>query len=58
VADAIRSLTPEVLRAKAREAAEQGIPLAEANHHEPGTALWLQFNSAYLQAANTACEVA
>lgn len=58
MADAIRTLTPEVLRAQARDAAECGIPLAEANHHEPGTALWLQFNAAYLQAANTACEVA
>lgn len=59
MADAIRSLTPDVLRAQARDAAEQGIPLAEANHHEPGTPLWFQFGAAYLQhqATEQECEV-
>lgn len=43
----LQRLTPEVLRAAAQSAAAQHIPLAEANHHEPGTALWAQFNEAY-----------
>ena len=46
----ITELTPERLRAQAREAAEQHIPLEEANHHEPGTKLWRQFNGAYYSA--------
>ena len=46
----IKPLTPEALRAQAREAAEQHIPLEEANHHEPGTKLWLDFNAAYARA--------
>lgn len=53
----IRPLTIEALCAQARDAAERGIPLSEANHHEPGTALWLQFNTAYLHAAAQECEV-
>lgn len=57
MADPIRKLTPGIVLAQAREAAEQGIPLNEANHHEPGTALWLQFNTAYLHAAAQECEV-
>lgn len=43
----IKPLTPEALRAQAREAAEQHIPLEEANHYEPGTDLWREFNGAY-----------
>lgn len=43
----IQRLTPEVLRAAAQSAAAQHIPLAEANHHEPGTELWTRFNEAY-----------
>ena len=46
----IRRLTPEVLRKAAREAAEQHIPLDEANHYEPGSSLWHQFNAAYAEA--------
>lgn len=43
----ISKLTPEALQQQAREAAEQGIPLAEANHHERGGLLWFRFNAAY-----------
>ena len=43
----IQPLTPEALRAAAREAAEQDIPHAEANHHEPGSVLWHEFFDAY-----------
>lgn len=43
----IQPLTPEALRAAAREAAEQEIPHAEANHHEPGSVLWHEFFKAY-----------
>ncbi len=43
----LQRLTPDLLRAAAQSAAAQHIPLAEANHHEPGTALWAQFNEAY-----------
>lgn len=43
----IKPLTPEALRAQAREAAEQHIPLEEANPHEYGSALWAEFNRAY-----------
>ena len=46
----IRRLTPEVLRSAAQEAAEQRIPLEEANHYEPGSPLWHQFNAAYAEA--------
>lgn len=46
----IKPLTPEALRAQAREAAEQHIPLSEANHHEFGSKLWSEFNSAYAEA--------
>lgn len=48
MAEAIRPLTLEALRASARSAAEQGIPLEEAHAHlahEP--ALRLQFDRAY-----------
>lgn len=56
--DQIRYLTPAVLHAQARAAAEQGVPLVQANHHEPGTQLWHLFNNAYRQAVHTAeCEV-
>lgn len=44
----ITELTPERLRAQAREAAEQHIPLEEANHYEHGSALWAEFNRAYM----------
>ena len=57
ITGSIRRLTPEVLHSQARDAAEQGIPLVEANHHEPGSALWHLFNNAYRQAAFNACEV-
>lgn len=50
-------LTPEVLHVQAAHAAEQGIPLVEANHHEPESVLWHLFNNAYRQAAFNACEV-
>ncbi len=46
----ILELTGERLRAQAREAAEQHIPLEQANHHEPHTNLWREFNSAYYAA--------
>lgn len=46
----ILTLTAERLRAQAREAAEQHIPLNEANHHEPGSNLWREFNGAYYAA--------
>lgn len=45
--DAIRLLTAEELLASARAAAEQCIPLREANHHEPGSRLWHRFNAEY-----------
>lgn len=48
MAEAIRPLTIEALRASARSAAEQGIPLEEAHAHlahEP--ALRAQFDRAY-----------
>lgn len=54
MAESIRTLTPEALQAQAREAAEQGVPLSEANHHEAGTALWRDFNAAYRAAVE--CE--
>ena len=47
ITGSIRRLTPEVLHSQARDAAEQGIPLVEANHHEPGSALWHLFNNFY-----------
>ncbi len=34
----------------AREAAEQHIPLDEANHYEHGTRQWEDFNRAYRKA--------
>ena len=43
----ILELTEERLRAQAREAAEQHIPLNEANHYEFGSKLWAEFNRAY-----------
>lgn len=59
MADLIRPLTTQVLHSQARTAAEDGVPLVEANHHEPGTPLWHLFNAAYLQAQDQAeCEVA
>ncbi len=50
----ISKLTPETLQQQAREAAEQGIPLSEANHHEQGSLLWFRFNTAYRAAARAA----
>ena len=47
---AIQPLTPSALRAAAQEAALQHIPLEEANHHEPVTDLWADFNRAYAEA--------
>lgn len=47
---AIRPLTESDLRAAAQEAAQQRIPMDEANHHEPGTQLWEDFNRAYVAA--------
>ncbi|MFN9473778.1 hypothetical protein [Acidovorax sp.] len=47
IGNTLQRLTPDVLRAAAQSAAAQHIPLAEANHHEPGTVLWAQFNEAY-----------
>lgn len=46
----ILELTEERLRAQAREAAEQHIPMEQANHHEPHTNLWREFNGAYYAA--------
>lgn len=43
----ILELTEERLRAQAREAAEQHIPITEANHYTPGSKLWVEFNTAY-----------
>ena len=54
MADQIQILTPAVLHAQARGAAEQGVPLCQANHHEAGTPLWHLFNNAYRQAVNAA----
>ncbi|GEM_PF-2470625 len=58
MADPIRPLTHEVLHTQAAAAAEAGVPLVEANHHEVGTALWHLFNNAYRQAKQRECEVA
>lgn len=55
--ESICRLTPVVLHSQATQAAEQGVPLVEANHHEPGSPLWHLFNNAYRQAAFDACEV-
>lgn len=55
--ESIRSLTPAVLHIQAAQAAEQGVPLVEANHHELDTPLWHLFNNAYRQAAFDAYEV-
>lgn len=46
----ITTLTPESLRAAARTAAELHQSRAEANHYEPGTDLWHQFNDAFREA--------
>lgn len=57
MAESIKTLTPAVLHSQASYAALQGVPLAEANHHEQGTPLWHLFNNAYRQAAHAAeCE--
>lgn len=45
--DPIFPLTSGVLESMAQEAAEHGVPLAEANYFEHGSALWSQFNQAY-----------
>lgn len=48
MAEAIRPLTPEALRASACAAAEQGIPLEEARAHlAHDPALRAQFDKAY-----------
>lgn len=48
MAEAIRPLTLEALRASARAAAEQGIPLEEARAHlEHDPVLRAQFDLAY-----------
>lgn len=47
MADRVRPLTEEELRASARAAAEQHIPHDEANHYEPGSELWRVFYDAY-----------
>lgn len=48
MAEAIRPLTTEALRASARAAAEQGIPLEEARAHlAHDPALRAQFDQAY-----------
>ncbi|GEM_PF-5558904 len=47
----ITPLTPALVESAAREAAEQRIPLDEANHHEPGSENWARFNRAYNAAA-------
>jgi hypothetical protein len=46
----ITTLTPESLRAAAKQAAEQHQTREEANHYEPGTDLWHQFNDAFREA--------
>ncbi|MCS4292706.1 hypothetical protein M2375_000912 [Comamonas sp. BIGb0152] len=57
MAESIKTLSPDVLHSQATHAAVQGVPLAEANHHEQGTPLWHLFNNAYRQAAHAAeCE--
>lgn len=53
----ITPLTPEHIARTAREAAEQCIPLAEANHFEPGSQHWAAFNTAYTGAAEALAEV-
>lgn len=47
MATTIQKLTPELLRAQAIAAADQHIPVREANHFEPGSREWAQFNTAY-----------
>jgi hypothetical protein len=47
MADQIRELTTELLAQRARECADQHIPLSECNTFEAGTALWHDFNSVY-----------
>jgi putative NIF3 family GTP cyclohydrolase 1 type 2 len=59
MAESIRPLTTDVLHAQAASAAEQGIPLCEANHYEQGSKLWHLFNNAYRAALHAnECEVA
>lgn len=53
---AIQPLTLSALRAAAQEAALQHIPLEEANHHEPVTGLWADFNRAYAMAEEVSYE--
>ena len=43
----IRPLTTADIKAMAREAAEHGTPLKDANHFTPGTPGWKLFNEAY-----------
>lgn len=47
MADQITKLTPDLLKRRARECADQHIPLSECNTYEPGTKLWHSFNAAY-----------
>lgn len=53
----ITELTPEHVQQRACEAAEQHIPLEEANDYEPGTAQWTLFRVAYVAASLAADEV-
>lgn len=46
----ITTLTPESLRAAARTAAELQQTREEANHYEPGSALWHAFNDEFRKA--------
>lgn len=47
MAESICSLTTDVLISLARQAAEQHVPLHEANHYERGSDEGATFNSAY-----------
>lgn len=52
MASTIQKLTPELLRQQAQAAADQHIPVREANHFEPGSREWAQFNTAYTARQN------
>lgn len=43
----IRKITPQDIKAMAREAAEMHVPLREANDYDIGSPEWDTFNQAY-----------
>lgn len=59
MAEPTRIPAPHVAHAAASRAADAGMPLSEANPHQPGTPQWHLFNNAYRQAVHCAeCEAA